>query len=137
MLSQAQLDGMKLKFKFTFIDVEEPSSSLRHCASMPAVSTYHQSVAQCENDYLAGLLQEARIPLPIPQAEIASAPMPTRKTLTLQPEASGIPISAAALVSYWLWANAEMGWLASTAIMPTTTRSSNHLRSMFVRGSTA
>ena len=81
MLSQAQLDGMKLKFKFTFIHVEEPSPSLRHCASMPAMSTYQRSVAQCENDYLAGLLQEARIPLPIPQAEIASAPMPAPEDL--------------------------------------------------------
>ena len=91
MLSQAQLDGMKLKFKFTFIDVEEPSSSLRHCASMPAVSTYHQSVAQCENDYLAGLLQEARIPLPIPQAEIASAPMPAPEDLDAAAGSLGHP----------------------------------------------
>ena len=66
MLSQAQLDGMKLKFKFTFIDVEEPSSSLRHCASMPAVSTYHQSVAQCENDYLAGAPAGGPDPSPHP-----------------------------------------------------------------------
>ncbi|CAE7376793.1 unnamed protein product [Symbiodinium sp. CCMP2592] len=72
--------GMKLKFKFTFIDVEEPSPSLRRCASMPATSTYHRSTAECENDYLAGLLQEARN-LPIPQAEIASDPMPAPEDL--------------------------------------------------------
>ena len=66
MLSQAQLDGVKLMSKFTFIDVVEQSPSLRRSASMPARSTHPRSLAQCEDGYLAGLLEEARSALPIP-----------------------------------------------------------------------
>ncbi|CAE7240208.1 unnamed protein product [Symbiodinium necroappetens] len=78
MLSQAQLDGLKLKSKFTFIDVEEgsESSSLRRCKSTPLMT--HSQSAQCEDGYLAGLLAEARAltettdiafpPTPVPQS---------------------------------------------------------------------
>ena len=65
MLSPTQLGGMKLKSKFTFIDVEEQLPSLRRCASTPAMSTQPGSVAHCEDDYLAGLLEEARLSLPL------------------------------------------------------------------------
>ena len=46
MLSQAQLEGVKLMSKFTFIDVVEQSPSLRRSASMPARSTHPRSLAQ-------------------------------------------------------------------------------------------
>ena len=80
MLSQAQLDGVKLMSKFTFIDVVEQSPSLRRSASMPARSTHPRSLAQREDGYLAGLLEEARSALTIPHralmatAEIAFTP---------------------------------------------------------------
>ncbi|CAE6940921.1 unnamed protein product [Symbiodinium sp. CCMP2592] len=72
MLSQAQLEGVKLKAKFTFIDVVEPSApSPRRSASMPAMT--HGRSLQCEDDYLAGLLEEARSALPIPHRALTAA----------------------------------------------------------------
>ncbi|CAE7033176.1 unnamed protein product [Symbiodinium sp. CCMP2592] len=65
MLPPAQLGVMKLKSKFTFIDVEEQSPSLKRCASTPAMSTDPGNTAHCEDDYLAGLLDEARLSLPL------------------------------------------------------------------------
>eukprot|EP00439_Symbiodinium_sp_Y106_P076542 s963_g15.t1 len=71
MLSQAQLDGVKLISKFTFIDVVEQSSSLRRSASMSART--HPRSSHCEDDYLAGLLEEGRCGIPAMTATAAIA----------------------------------------------------------------
>ena len=99
MLSQAQLDGLKLKSKFTFIDVEEgsESSSLRRCTSTPSMT--HSQSAQCEDGYLAGLLAEARLSLQfrIPQraltetTDIAFPPTPVPQSIGVACDQDSLP----------------------------------------------
>lgn len=84
--------GMKLKSKLTFIDVEEEEEgpSLRRCTSTPAMPTHPHCVAQCEDDYLAGLLAEAKLSLPLPiphraltenMSDIAFTPTPAPQSI--------------------------------------------------------
>ena len=65
MVPLTQLSEMNLKSKFTFIDVEEHVPAVRRFASMPGNLSGLQSSSSVfeafEDEYLAGLLQEARM----------------------------------------------------------------------------